>query len=50
MSNKIKTIGTTAKLSATRNANFKVGVNGSDDYGPTNVYGFYNGITPPPSG
>lgn len=50
MANKIKSSGSTTKLTATRNTNFKVGVNGSDDYGPTSDYGFYNGITPPASG
>jgi len=50
MSNKIKSFGSTTKLTATRNTNFKIGVDGSDDYGPTSVYGFYNGITTPPSG
>lgn len=50
MSNKIKTTGTTTKLIATRNTNFKIGVDGSDDYGPTSIFGFYNGITPPVGG
>ena len=50
MPNKIKTSGSTTKLTATRNTNFKIGVDTSDDYGPTNASGFYNGITPPLSG
>lgn len=50
MPNKIKTFGTTTKRAATRNVNFKIGVDGSDDYGPTSSTGFYNGITPPSSG
>lgn len=50
MSNLIKTLGSTDKLNATRNTNFKIGVDGSDDYGPTSVTGFYNGITPPVGG
>lgn len=50
MANKIKTSGTTSKLSATRNTNFKIGVDGLDDYGPTSVTGFYDGITPPIGG
>lgn len=50
MPNKIKTTGGTTKRVATRNTNFKIGVDGSDDYGPTSITGFYNGITPPPSG
>lgn len=50
MPNKIKSSGTTTKKVATRNTNFKIGVDGSDDYGPTNITGFYNGITPPTSG
>ena len=50
MSNLIKTSGSTSKLSATRNTNFKIGIKDSDDYGPTNVTGFYNGITPPVGG
>lgn len=50
MPNKIRTSGSTSKRVATRNTNFKIGVDGSDDYGPTSITGFYNGITPPPSG
>lgn len=50
MSNKIKTTGATSLASAKRNTNFSIGVNGYDDYGPTSVTGFYNGITPPVSG
>lgn len=50
MPNKIKTSGSTTKLTATRNTNFKIGVTGSDDYGPTSSSGFYNGITPPLNG
>jgi len=50
MSNLIKTSGSTSKSVATKNTNFKIGVNGSGDYGPTNVTGFYNGITPPSGG
>jgi hypothetical protein len=50
MSNKIKTSGATSKLSATINTNFKIGVDGSDDYGPTSITGFYNGINPPIGG
>jgi hypothetical protein len=50
MSNLIKTSGTTSKLVTTRNTNFKIGVNGVDNYGPTSVTGFYNGITPPIGG
>ncbi len=50
MTNKIKTSGSTNKQVATRNSNFKVGVNGVDEYGPTNLTGFYNGINPPDGG
>lgn len=50
MSNLINTTGTTSKLVATRNTNFKIGIGGSDDYGPTSVTNFYNGITPPIGG
>lgn len=50
MPNKIKTSGSTTKLSASRNTNFSVGVDTSDDYGPTSTTGFYNGITPPVGG
>lgn len=50
MSNKIKTSGSTNKQVATKNTNFKIGVNGSDEYGPTNITGFYNGINPPVGG
>ena len=50
MSNLIKSTGSTNKKVATRNTNFKIGVRGCDDYGPTNVSGFYNGITPPVGG
>lgn len=50
MPNKIKTSGSTTKLSVTRNTNFKIGVDGGDDYGPTINTGFYNGITPPSGG
>jgi len=50
MSNKVKSSGGSTIPSATRNSNFKIGVNGFGDYGPTNITGFYNGITPPVSG
>jgi hypothetical protein len=50
MPNKIKTTGSTTKRVATRNTNFSVGVDASDDYGPTSTTGFYNGITPPVGG
>lgn len=50
MSNKIKTLGSTSLLSAVKNVNFKIGVDNYSDYGPTNVTGFYDGITPPLSG
>lgn len=50
MSNKIKSSGVTNKQVATRNTNFKIGVNGADEYGPTNNTGFYNGINPPVGG
>jgi hypothetical protein len=30
--------------------NFRIGVDGSDDYGPTSVSGFYKGINPPVNG
>ena len=50
MSNLIKSSGSTSLLSATRNTNFKIGVDGEDDYGPTIVSDFYNGITPPVGG
>lgn len=50
MTNKIKTSGSTNKQVATRNSNFKVGVDGVDEYGPTNLTGFYNGINPPVGG
>lgn len=50
MPNKIKTSGSTSNLVAIRNTNFKIGVDGEDDYGPTSVSGFYNGITPPVGG
>jgi len=50
MSNLIKTSGSTSKSVATRNTNFKIGVDGSSDYGPTNVTGFYKSITPPSGG
>lgn len=50
MSNKIKTSGSTNKQVATRNTNFKIGVDGVDEYGPTNNTGFYNGINPPTGG
>jgi hypothetical protein len=50
MPNNIKTSGSTSKISTTRNTNFKIGVDGSDDYGPTSNTGFWKGITPPSSG
>lgn len=50
MPNYIKTSGGTSLRIATRNTNFKIGVGGSDDYGPTSVTGFYAGITPPING
>ena len=50
MSNVIKTIGSTTKISVTKNTNFNVGAEGADDYGPTESTNFFNGITPPPSG
>lgn len=49
MGNVIKSGTTIIEQVATR-ASFKVGVNGSADYGPTDQTGFYNGITPPASG
>ena len=49
MSNYIKSGLTTNIVSATRK-NFRVGVSGADDYGPTNKTGFYKGITPPVGG
>jgi hypothetical protein len=49
MSNYIKS-GTTTNLSSTIRKNFSVGVNGAADYGPTNITGFYKGITPPVGG
>jgi hypothetical protein len=49
MSNHIKSGTTSNILSATRQ-NFRVGVSGAADYGPTNITGFYNGITPPVGG
>jgi hypothetical protein len=48
MSNVIKS-GTTT-LNAVVKADFRVGIEGVTDYGPTTSTGFYNGITPPPSG
>ena len=50
MPNKIKTSGSTTKRSAIKNTNFLVGVDISDDYGPSSTTGFYNGITPPSGG
>lgn len=50
MPNYIKTSGSTSLRIATRNTNFKIGVNGSDEYGPSNVTGFYAGVTPPVGG
>lgn len=49
MGNVIKSGTTIIEQVATR-AVFKIGVDGSVDYGPTDQTGFYNGITPPASG
>lgn len=49
MGNVIKSGTTIIQQVATR-AVFRVGVDGSADYGPTDQTGFYNGITPPASG
>jgi hypothetical protein len=48
MANVIKSGITT--LDAVVKADFRVGIEGVTDYGPTTSTGFYNGITPPPSG
>ena len=48
MANVIKS-GTTT-LESVIKGDFRVGVDGVADYGPTTLPGFYNGITPPPSG
>lgn len=48
MSNFIKS-GTTTLASVTRSG-FSVGVDTAADYGPTNITGFYNGITAPNGG
>jgi hypothetical protein len=48
MANYLKT-GTTSQAVTTKGS-FKVGVIGSDDYGPTSSTGFYKGITPPVGG
>ncbi len=50
MPNLIKSSGSTSKRISTKNTNFKIGVSGSDDYGPTSTTGFYAGINPPVSG
>lgn len=50
MPNYIKTSGGTSLRIATRNTNFKIGVSGSDEYGPSSVTGFYAGVTPPVGG
>lgn len=49
MSNYIKS-GTTTNISSAIRKSFRVGVNGAADYGPTNITGFYKGITPPIGG
>jgi len=49
MSNYIKS-GTTTNLTSAIRKNFRVGVFGAADYGPTSITGFYKGITPPISG
>jgi len=49
MSNYIKS-GTTTNILSTIRKNFRVGVSGAADYGPTSITEFYNGITPPPNG
>lgn len=48
MANYIKT-GTTS-LNVAERAAFKIGVDDADIYGPTNITGFYKGITPPVGG
>ena len=48
MANYLKS-GTTSQTVTTK-GNFKVGVSGLDDYGPTSQKGFYKGITPPVGG
>ena len=37
-------------LRAAVRKDFKIGVQGSDDYGPTSITGFYKGIEPPVGG
>lgn len=49
MSNYIKS-GSTLQNAITKNTTFNVGVSGGDDYGPTNLKGFYKGIIPPVGG
>ena len=48
-SNYIKS-GSTLQNAITKNTTFSVGVSGGDDYGPTNLKGFYKGIIPPAGG
>lgn len=48
MSNYIKVGDSNRKNKQVRN--FRVGVQGSDDYGPTSVSGYYKGIDPPVNG
>ena len=49
MSNYIKS-GTTTNIASAVRKNFRIGVFGVADYGPTNITEFYTGITPPVGG
>jgi len=49
MSNYIKS-GTTTNIASAVRKNFRIGVSGVADYGPTNITEFYTGITPPIGG
>lgn len=49
MGNVIKS-GTTMLNAVVKNTTFKVGIDGVENYGPTESTGFWSGITPPVSG